>query len=916
MKSWQWPGMMALLLLASAASLPAQMIAGINNPVATDFGTYLPHSVTITPAAPAWTVAPDLSNVVNQADFSFNSKESGLLVNQGFFVTPHGAGSGYREIYDSYNEAREQNIPIFVTTDALLHTFHLVFDRMLMEIELDHFYGDLDRLLTGLLDITLHQQYPALSDDSTRAALMRTIDYLIVAKKLLEPNYDPGINGGRWLLELPLIAAHLQPENSPIFGYEEDYTQYIVRGHYTRSDSLRRYFQAMMWLGRMTFAADPRLAAAQNRSATLSALLLLQALDRLAITGEPAMAVWERIYSPTVFFVGKSDDTTPGTYNNLIGQAWGDKFAQMEINAIRLAPAFDQFMQAVMALPGPLIKYPGQPQGFRFMGQRFIPDSYMLDQLVYNNIPGRFMPKGLDVMAVLGSPRAYAHLQAMGEMANPDYQRRLDELHAEFAGLPEAAWAQNLYWNWLYTLMPLLFPKGAGYPPFMQNPAWEDKELFAALGSWAELRHDTILYAKQSGTERGLPEKNLLQRGYVEPNPHFYGRMASLAQFLMTGLENRGLLTAKYKLHLGDFTALCLQLKNISEKELLGESLSFTEYRTIVEFGLALEKLAEFSASGEVTGPTPMHDHNMPVIADVHSDFNSGNCLEEGVGYPFTLYVVCQIEGQLVITRGAGFSWYEFEHPMSDRLTDEAWREMLQKGSAPAPPGWSSSFVVTVPSVVDPQFYYLDKMGLEGLILETSRDTLLAGEEQSLFIASAGSALTAAPTLWLIDPTGNQQPVTGITPKGAGWGAQIPTAALPPGHYWLSAQGKIQDHLGNVTRLDGRTGFVVSGATGVDEQGEQSRPQTARLTANYPNPFNTSTLIRYTLAQAAAVRLTVCNHLGQELAVLVSGRQPAGEQAVRWDGRDAAGRPLASGLYFAVLEADGERLVRKMVMVE
>ncbi|HQG45689.1 MAG TPA: DUF3160 domain-containing protein, partial [bacterium] len=503
MKRWHWLGMMALLLLAGAASLPAQMIAEISRPVATEFGTYIPYPVTITPAAPAWTVAPDLSNVVNKADFSFTAQESSLLVNQGFFVTPHDNGSGYREIYDSYNEAREQNIPIFVTTDALLHTFHLVFDRMLMEIELDHFYGDLDRLLTGLLDITLHRHYPALSDDSTRAALMRTIDYLIVAKKLLEPNYDPGINGGRWQLELPLIAAHLKPENSPIFGYEEDYTQYIVRGHYTRSDSLRRYFQAMMWLGRMTFAADPRLTAEVNRSATLSALLLLQALQQLEITGQSALSVWERIYSPTVFFVGKSDDTTPSTYNDLIGQAWGDKFAEMEINTIRLAPAYDQFMQAAMALPGPLIKYPGQPQGFRFMGQRFIPDSYVFDQLVYSNIPGRFMPKGFDVMTVLGSPRARAHLQAMGEMANSDYKKRLDELCAEFAGLPDTAWAQNLYWNWLYSLMPLLFPKGAGYPPFMQNPAWEDKELFAALGSWAELRHDTILYAKQSGPERG-----------------------------------------------------------------------------------------------------------------------------------------------------------------------------------------------------------------------------------------------------------------------------------------------------------------------------------------------------------------------------------------------------------------------------
>ena len=73
------------------------------------------------------------------------------------------------------------------------------------------------------------------------------------------------------------------------------------------------------------------------------------------------------------------------------------------------------------------------------------------------------------------------------------------------APIPAADWAQNLYWNWLYTLLPLLEPKGEGWPVFMQNQAWTDKSLNTALGSWAELRHDTILYAKQSETEKSIP---------------------------------------------------------------------------------------------------------------------------------------------------------------------------------------------------------------------------------------------------------------------------------------------------------------------------------------------------------------------------------------------------------------------------
>ncbi len=72
--------------------------------------------------------------------------------------------------------------------------------------------------------------------------------------------------------------------------------------------------------------------------------------------------------------------------------------------------------------------------------------------------------------------------------------------------------------------MPLFFAKTAGYPMFMQVPAWLDKDLFAALASWAELRHDTILYAKQSYTMevtavRPVPK---MVKGYVERGMMFY----------------------------------------------------------------------------------------------------------------------------------------------------------------------------------------------------------------------------------------------------------------------------------------------------------------------------------------------------------------------------------------------------------
>jgi len=81
------------------------------------------------------------------------------------------------------------------------------------------------------------------------------------------------------------------------------------------------------------------------------------------------------------------------------------------------------------------------------------------------------------------------------------------------------------------------------------------------------------------------------------------------------------------------------------------------------------------------------------------------------------------------------------------------------------------------------------------------------------------------------------------------------------------------------------------------------------LTA-YPNPFNSSTAISYSLAAAGHVVLSIYNIMGQKVATLFSGVQQAGEHKVVWD---AAGTP--SGVYFARLESDGGSRSIKMVLL-
>ena len=100
-----------------------------------------------------------------------------------------------------------------------------------------------------------------------------------------------------------------------------------------------------------------------------------------------------------------------------------------------------------------------------------------------------------------------------------------------------------------------------------------------------------------------------------------------------------------------------------------------------------------------------------------------------------------------------------------------------------------------------------------------------------------------------------------------------------------------------------------------------ARPEKTQLFANYPNPFNPETWIPYELATDTHVRLTIYNTQGVVIRTLQFGHQSAGyytgrDRAAYWDGRNALGEQVASGLYFYQLETDEMSSMRKMVILK
>lgn len=687
---------------------------------ASKFATYEELPVTITPNVTPYTVKTDLSNVENIKKFPDQTEEQQKHLATHAFYIQHSYGDEFFQLYEGNRYA---DAPSFITTDSVLHNYHLVFDQLLKRLEETKLIAEEKSLAQAMLNGSI-AQYNALKGTEWENAAQRNIGFFAIALKLVDPSTKlPDTAPAETQKELDLIAKHEVIAESPLINrgavytekfdtpygalskeaLKEDYTQYIPRGHYTKSAELKNYFKSMMWLGRITFTFE-------KPDLVRSSLLMTQFINK-----PETQASWERLYEPINFFVGKSDDVAYYQVKDIYEQVYtgGERADTKQL--VSDSAKFTNFVNELRKLDPPQINSMPifnkdiQPdrkkviQGFRFMGQRFTIDASIFQRLIDREVEGRMLPKGLDIPAAMGSTEALNILTEMGETTKyREYSDVMNKMQTYVKAIPQENWTQNLYWGWLHVLRSLIGEKPNGYPTFMRSSAWTRKELNTYLGSWTELKHDTILYAKQVYAELGggpgeEPEQT---KGYVEPNPYLYARLASLLQMTHDGLDARKLLTKENADTIDKLKTLVTSLKTISEKELTNAPLTKDEYDLIYTYGGQLEHIwtdifAQEMAEKHQSARDFLNGNPSALVADVATDPN-GEVLEEGTGHVDEIYVVVPIEGKLYLTKGGVYSYYEFTMPIANRMTDESWRELIRGASedkqAPKSPEWTQLF--------------------------------------------------------------------------------------------------------------------------------------------------------------------------------------------------------------------------------
>jgi len=614
------------------------------------------------------------------------------------------------QFYDTRERiAKLYGQPYYLTTDAAYHALHQSFNETLKALERDYLQPSMVDLLNATLAEVLRNldqaQGTSLEQDIRLAAA-----YLTIGLKLMSPEttVDPRLEA-LVTPQLEQIAAQsgIQP-SALIPGFQDDYGAYKPVGHYAGDPTLEAYFQGMTWLGRVDFSFQQK-----DPPPSRVPLIVTLALQKSQIGATPASEAWGRVHEILTFLIGPTDDPGPLELSALINDVYG---ASVTLADLADETHWQEFLKRTADLPTPQINSTfvssstelNAARSWRFLGQRFTLDAFILQNLVFDKVGTqqnpRLRPSGLDVMGVMGSAAAFKELQENGETGYENYESQMQKMQIAAQTQPEEKWLLHFYSTWLYAFIPQVSSKESPYPPYMRTAAWGYKELSSALGSWAELKHDTTLYTKMpEPMGGGGPPVSPPAPAYVEPNPDVFYRLAYASHSLVNGLNERGIAPEppgfageeSRQLSLYDLLSGMRRmaekleaLGDIAERELRGEKLSQDDYELILEcLGPVECAIAQFRAYGMEANFDPI-----PIISAV-SGAGEDEILQAGVGYLDRLYVLVAIEGQPQIAQGSVFSYYEFTQPRNNRLTDEQWRQLL--ATNPPQPGWVNHFTLS-----------------------------------------------------------------------------------------------------------------------------------------------------------------------------------------------------------------------------
>ena len=639
-------------------------------------------------------------DLIQASALALNDAELSRLGDHGFVISKRSAFAtfvrGYAAIYS-------EDLPVYISADAILEAVHSSFDSVLKFTEEEALVTQLGQMLDAM-----HARLPSLAAQAEQSAADLDV-YLTVARSLLKRSELSPVAGGAQktvhdLYELTTKASG--QATVTLFGAARqfDASQFQPRGHYTDNPVLTAYFRAMIWLGRTDFRLIETDSGGSQKflREQYDAMLLLR-----QTMGDEELGRFQKVESALQAFMGESDYMTVTAVDSLLADLGGLDAARAASDATVEASlraggyGIQLIASQIMTNDGSVATLP-LARSFALFGQRYVIDSHVFSQVVYDRLPSkRMLPNPLDVaFAALGNDQALAPLESeLGKFAG--YPGALEGARVLADAHGTEFWQSNMYNLWLSSLRALgpgaglADPASKGMPQITGTQAWGRRILNTQLGSWAELRHDTLLYAKQSYT--GVPTCSYPD-AYVDPYPEFFGRLRQFAERgvaladVLDGLfEFDPTFLRSYYTKLG---ATLTTLEGMAKNQREGTPFS-AEQMAFVNHAVRIVKSNEGCTTIDVPDGwlsdlylDPLTSiAAAPTIADVHTQpgDESGNIvgkvLHVATGYPrLMVTTVDTCQGPRAYA-GVTFAYHERVTKDYQRLNDEEWSALLERGT-------------------------------------------------------------------------------------------------------------------------------------------------------------------------------------------------------------------------------------------
>lgn len=643
--------------------------------------------------------------------FQLTPTEISLINKNGFVVTDR----TYNSIGSAFLDIFHDDLPVFISADAILHSMHFSYNNILTFME-ENIFIDSIRNITE----SIKNEIPKLdakygNDPLIKQSLLDLDIYLSVPLKILDqytntyyPQNDSIVNALLGFIESQMT------KDIALFGDEErtiDFSRFKPRAHYTSSERLKKYFKAMVWLTTTEISISPvNIPIEQKAFVDLRRRIIMSQLLSEAFHSAKISKQYDNIVNVLKLLIGSSDNTTVYNFDEVISDAKFNSVTDLKdslkilkfCEILKTKPfATQRILSQIVSNFGSEAE-PNLSASIALFGSIFTIDSYILSQTVYPFVDCRDFPSTQDVLFGLGNN---ASLQFLA--ANPGkYFEQIGKLRYLIDGQKEEYWSSSLYNNWLGSIRTMNTPSEANrnaLPEFMQTASWWQRMMNTQLGSWAQLRHDNLLYVKQSysgGVTCSFPY------GYVDPYPALYKSIAKYTELASAALDslstsNYGLNSIKDYYRNLNYSAKLFD--TIATNELAGiplskDQISYLKWLVSDQYkdcgGSSLwggwyPKLfvTELGfSSGELNEGPGKIDYTIADIHTVPTDCNEnpiGAVMHVGVG-PFKLMILTakQANGETIAYAGPVFGYYEVTTKNNfQRLTDEEWSDMINKNS-------------------------------------------------------------------------------------------------------------------------------------------------------------------------------------------------------------------------------------------